>query len=597
MTANNFNAASGKKTMPFEKAYPAGVTWDMDMEPKTMVDLFDQSLRRHGKRVMVSYMGRDYTYKDIGEMAENFAANLQARGIKTGDKIGICMPNNPYYIAAFYGILKAGATVVNFNPLYADDEMAHLIKDSGARMMVTVNLPQIQPRIETMLDKTKMEAVISADFADLLPRTQSALLRTINSTAGILPGVAGLRDKKGLPALVSSDDKKRGVVPMKKMLRGGYYLRRPYIAPDQPAVLQYTGGTTGIPKAAVLTHANLSANIRQCAAWFAAGRDSNRPQRVLSVLPFFHVFSMTVQMNLSIQMGDQLVLMKPAPKLDPAAVLQTMQDYRINVFAGVPDLYKKLNEQIARKPYDLSSLNTCVSGAAPLPAQTSATWKANTGVEIVEGYGLSESAPLAAANPVKGVKKVNSIGLPVPLTEIKIANLEFPDQSVPIKVEGEICLRGPQIMAGYWNRPDETANVMDKDGYFHTGDVGYIDEDGYIFIVDRIKDMVIVNGFKAFPRHIEEAVMKHPAVAEVIVMGVPDEEKGEAVKAFIVLKPGQQVTPQELTDFLKDKLVHYEQPKPRNIEFRDELPKTMIGKPDRKALKAEEKARREAGPK
>ena len=353
------------------------------------------------------------------------------------------------------------------------------------------------------------------------------------------------------------------------------------------AVLQYTGGTTGIPKAAMLTHKNLAANTQQAGIWFNAGRGSDAPEKVMTVLPFFHVFSMTVQMNLSVHMGDEIILMQPAPKLDPQALLQLMAREKVGVFAGVPDLYKKLLEVEGNDKYDLSSLKVCVSGAAPLPQQTWESWKKRTGIEIVEGYGLSETSPLAIANPINGRKKVNSIGIPVPLTEVRITNLDFPDQSVPIKVDGEICLRGPQVMKGYWNRPDETEKVMDKDGFFRTGDVGHIDEDGYVFITDRIKDMVIVNGFKAFPRHIEEAIMKHPAVSEVIAMGVKDSEKGEAVKAFIVLKPDQKVTAEELNAFLKDKLAHYEQPKPKNIEFRSELPKTPIGKILRKALREE----------
>ncbi len=597
----SFNAPASRRTMPFEKSYPQGVQWDTGMTPATMVDLFDESVRKHGTRTAVTFMGKSYTYKQLNRMAGSFAASLQQRGIRTGDRVGICMPNNPYYLVAYYGALKAGATVVNFNPLYADDEMTHLVKDSGAKLMVTLNLPQIQPRLEKLLGKTQLEAVISGDFADLLPKGKARLLRTINGTVDgtqkifgkMAAGIGKWRDGKGIPALCNTR-RGREVLSLADMLEYGPHYHRPYITPNHTAVLQYTGGTTGIPKAAMLSHANLAANVRQTAAWFSAERNTNEAQRVLAVLPFFHVFSMTVQMNLSLHMGDELVLMQPAPKLDPKAVLQTMQDHGINIFAGVPDLYKKLIETLGTTSYDLSALKTCVSGAAPLPEQTWNGWKSATGVEIIEGYGLSETSPLVAANPLAGKKKLNSIGLPVPLTEVKIAKIDFPDESVGIKVEGEICLRGPQIMQGYWNRPDETAKVMDKDGYFHTGDVGYIDEDGYIFIVDRIKDMVIVNGFKAFPRHVEDAIMKHPAVAEVIVMGVPDDEKGEAVKAFIVLKPDQKVSAEELNAFLKDKLAHYEQPKPKHIEFRAELPKTMIGKPDRKALKAEEKAKSDA---
>jgi long-chain acyl-CoA synthetase len=594
----SFGANAPRKSMPFESSYPKGIVWDAQLQPATMVELFDASVKKHARRTAVSFMGKSYTYREIDQMAEAFAGSLQRRGVRRGDRIGICMPNNPLYIVAYYGAMRAGATIVNFNPLYADDEMAHLVKDSGAKMMVTLNLPQIQPRLEKLLNTTPLESVISADFADLLPGTKAGMLRTINGTVDgaqkvfgrMAAGLGKWRDGKGIPALCKTS-RGREVLSMKKMIDDAPYYQRPAVLPGQTAVLQYTGGTTGIPKAAELSHENLAANVRQTALWFSAGRDTNDAQRVLSILPFFHVFSMTVQMNLALHMGDELVLMQPAPKVDPKAILQTIQDQRVNIFAGVPDLYKKLNETMRQHNFDVSSLKTCVSGAAPLPSQTWDAWKANTGVEIVEGYGLSETSPLVAANPLQGQKKINSIGLPVPLTEVKIANLELPDQSVGVRVEGEICLRGPQIMKGYWNRPEETANVMDKDGYFHTGDVGYMDEDGYIFIVDRIKDMVIVNGFKAFPRHVEEAIMKHPAVAEVIVMGVKDEEKGEAVKAFIVLKPDHKVTAEELTSFLKDKLVHYEMPKARNIEFRSELPKTMIGKPDRKALKAEEKAK------
>jgi long-chain acyl-CoA synthetase len=365
------------------------------------------------------------------------------------------------------------------------------------------------------------------------------------------------------------------------------------ITPDDIAVLQYTGGTTGIPKAAMLTHANLTANIAQAEMWFASGRgdaakNGGHQDKMLAVLPFFHVFSMTVQMNLSLKLGAELIML---PKFDAITTLKTIDREQPTMFAGVPTLYKALIDHKDVKKYDLSSLQICLSGGASLPENTALGWKKLTGIELTEGYGLSETSPIATANPVHGEKKLNSIGLPLPQTEVRIVSLEFPDKQCPIRVEGEICLRGPQVMKGYWNRPDETAKVMDKDGFFHTGDVGYMDEQGYTFIVDRIKDMINASGLKVFPRKVEEAIMQHPNVSEVIVAGVKDEYRGENVKAYIVFKPGQEVNKDDMKAFLKDKLAPYEMPK--LFEYRESLPKTMIGKPDRKALKAEEAAREE----
>jgi long-chain acyl-CoA synthetase len=291
-------------------------------------------------------------------------------------------------------------------------------------------------------------------------------------------------------------------------------------------------------------------------------------------------------MNLAISLGAELTML---PKFDAETTLKTIDKEKPTMFAGVPTLYKALLDHKDQAKYDLSSLKICLSGGASLPENTATAWKARTGVELTEGYGLSETSPIATANPVHGAKKINSIGMPLPQTEVRIVNLEFPEKECPIKVEGEICLRGPQVMKGYWNRPDETAKVMDKDGFFHTGDVGYMDDDGYIFIVDRIKDMINASGLKVFPRKVEEAIMQHPNVSEVIVAGVKDEYRGENVKAYIVFKPGQEVPQAEMKTFLKDKLAPYEMPK--LFEYRDSLPKTMIGKPDRKALKAEEAAR------
>jgi long-chain acyl-CoA synthetase len=566
-----------KSEKPWDKNYPVDIHWDQDVPESTMVEIFADSVKKNGDKPCLSFMGKQLTFKEVDDLATKFAKGLQDQGIGKGSRVGLCLPNTPFYVIAYYGILKTGATVVNFNPLYAEQEMKHQINDAQCDIMVSINVKQVQPKVDKMLDgSTCLKKIIVCDLADALPSVKGFAYRAIN-------GVKGLFGKSDTVKV--KNDKQH--IPFSKLIKAKGALKPVDIQPDDIAVLQYTGGTTGIPKAAMLTHANLSANVKQAEMWFANGsRNGGKQQKMLAVLPFFHVFSMTVQMNLSLSLGAELVML---PKFDAKTTLETIDKEKPTMFAGVPTLYKALLDFKGQQKYDLSSLKICLSGGASLPENTFLAWKQRTGVELTEGYGLSETSPIATANPVHGEKKMNSIGMPLPKTEVRIVNLEFPDQECPIKVEGEICLRGPQVMKGYWNRPDETAKVMDKDGFFHTGDVGYMDEEGYTFIVDRIKDMINASGLKVFPRKVEEAILQNPHVSEVIVAGVKDEYRGENVKAYIVFKPGEQVPQDEMKQFLKDKLAPYEMPK--LFEYRDSLPKTMIGKPDRKALKAEEAAR------
>lgn len=564
------------QNQPWTKNYPPGVRWDADMPATTMVKVFEDSVARHPSRICMNFMGRTWTYAETGKMAARFARGLQDLGVGRGSKIGLCLPNTPFYIVAYYGTLMAGAIVVNFNPLYGDRELEHQINDSQTEIMVTINVAQILPKVEKMLETTSMKRIICCDLADALPAVKGIGLRLVNIVKGL----------SGKPVLSPiTEDAAR--ISYKKIL-GKKGLPRPVeIRPADLAVLQYTGGTTGIPKGAALSHANLTINVQQANIWFGGGNAHiDMPERMLVVLPFFHVFSMTVQMNLSISRCAEIIML---PKFELHQTLDTITKEKPTMFAGVPTLYKAIIDCKNIGQYDLSSLKICMSGGAALNEPVMLGFKKLTGLELVEGYGLSETSPLAIANPVHGRKKVGSIGMPVPGTEIKIAPLEGSTGDVR---EGEICLRGPQVMKEYWNRPDETEKVMDAEGFFHTGDVGYIDEDGYVFIVDRIKDMINASGMKVFSRKVEEAILQHPGISETSVIGVPDEYRGETVKAFLVMKQGQNMTKSDLAAFLQDKLAPYEIPK--MVEIREALPKTMIGKPDKKALTAEEKKKAEA---
>jgi long-chain acyl-CoA synthetase len=591
----------------WEKSYPKDLRWDAEIPDTTLVELFDDAVKKYKDRTCIDFMDKTYTFGELGAMVDRFAKGLQDQGIGPGSKVGLSLPNMPFYPVAYYAALKTGATVVNFNPLYAPAEMEHQIKDSDVDMMVAMNLELLYPKVENLLGTARFKKLVVCDMADVLPGKKAIGFRALNALTDLTKNVpflgkkvAALRDKNGVQP-VAKIKKDKNILSFKEILNSKGAFKPVEIHPDDIAVLQYTGGTTGVPKAAVLTHGNLASNTLQTAAWFAIGPAAKREQKALAILPFYHVFSMTVMMNLPLHLGGQILML---PKFDAKETLKIMTEKRPSLFAGVPTLYNALNKELEANPkqYNLASLDVCISGAAPLAPATAEAFKKNTGIELLEGYGLSESSAAALANPVYGKKKPGSIGLPLPGTELKLApqtddskpalDSSLPGPETPVVMEGEICLRGPQTMKkdkGYWKRPDETAKVIDDDGFLHTGDIGRMDEDGYVAIVGRIKDMIIVSGLKAFPRKIEEAALKHEAIEDVAVIGIPDEKTGEKVKAFIVLKPGKSVTDEELTAFLRERLAGYEMPK--LIERRKELPKTAIGKPDKKVLKNEELAK------
>ncbi len=577
----------GEHSQPWEKSYPPNLSWDVEIPETDLVTQFDESVKKFAGRPCLSFEGKKLTYRQVGRMVDRFAANLREQGIGKGSKVGLALPNTPFYVIAYYGALKAGATVVNFNPVAAKEVMKHQIEDSKCDMIVTLNAKQIFPNVETMLAETaSLKKIIVCDIADALPLIKGYLFRlkeTFNRYRG-----------KETSAIKVRNDAAH--VSYSRMLKRSSALNPAGIGSQDIAVLQYTGGTTGSPKGVMLTHGNLSANNRQTAMWFSGGKDteSGSQQKMLAVLPFFHVFAMTVLMNQAFELGAELIM---HAKFDQKEVLKTIHEQRVTIFAGVPELYKRFMQDKTLDQYDLSSVNLWLAGGAPMPDQTAKAWEELTGKRIIIGYGLSESSPLLTALPLDGEIKSGSIGIPVPGTEMVIKNIDT-GEICGTGETGEICARGPQVMAGYLNNPEETDKVIDSDGFLHTGDVGHMDEDGWFFITDRTKDMIIVSGMKVFSVKVEAAIREHEAVSAVCVIGVPDEGTGEKVKAFIVYKPGKAPAPDaELRAFLEDKLTRYAIP--RVFAARESLPMTDLGggmsKPNKKALREEERLKREQG--
>jgi long-chain acyl-CoA synthetase len=548
---------------PWLKSYPKGVAWDARFRPALLGSLLDRAVQAYGSRPCTYFMGKRLSFAEIGDLSDRAAKGLQAIGVGEGVKVGLLLPNTPTFLIFYYGVLKAGGTVVNFNPLYSLDEIAFQIRDSGTKVMVTLDLALLFEKVEAMLARGILEKAVVARFPSLLPPLKSAGFKLLQRTKLANPAASSARDR---------------IVPERTVLANDGRYQRPPITPDAIAVLQYTGGTTGTPKGAMLSHANLTVNVGQVIAW--RNRQATEADRILGILPLFHVFAMTTVMNYGIAGGMELILL---PKFELVPTLKLIGKLRPTIMPGVPTLYNAMLRHPKIAKFDLSSLEFCISGGAALPVEVKREFEAMARCGLVEGYGLSETAPVATCNPVRNGKE-GSIGLPLPATEISIRSLEDPTQEMPRGEPGEICIAGPQVMAGYWNKPQETEAAF-VGRYFRSGDVGYMDEDGYIFIVDRIKDMINCSGFKVYPRRVEDALYAHRAVAEVTVVGIPDHYRGEAPKAYVKLKEGMAATAAELHEFLREKLSKFELP--AEIEFRDELPKTMVGKLSKKELRAE----------
>ncbi len=564
MTASRQEKAPAR---PWLKSYPKGVSWDARFTPELVGSLLDRAAQSYGSRPCTYFMGKRLSYAEIGELSDRAAKGLQAIGVGEGVNVGLFLPNTPTFLIFYFGVLKAGGTVVNFNPLYSLEEIEFQVRDSGTRVMVTLDLAVLFDKVERMLKRGVLEKAVVASFPSLLPPLKSAVFK--------------LLQRKKLAKTHASPARDRIVLERALLANDGRY-RRPAITPDAIAVLQYTGGTTGTPKGAMLSHANLTINVGQVAAW--QNRQTTEADRMLGILPLFHVFAMTAVMNYGVVRGMEIILL---PKFELVATLKVINKLRPTMMPGVPTLFNAMLRHPHIDKFDLSSLEYCISGGAALPTEVKRGFEALAGCGLVEGYGLSETAPVATCNPVTDGKE-GSIGLPLPATELSIRSLDDPTRETAHGEPGEICIAGPQVMPGYWNKPQETDAAF-VGRYFRSGDVGYMDEDGYVFIVDRIKDMINSSGFKVYPRRVEDALYAHGAVAEVTVVGIPDEYRGEAPKAFVKLKEGEAATAAELHEFLTEKLAKFELP--AEIEFRDELPKTMVGKLSKKELRAEVKRR------
>ncbi len=514
----------------------------------------------------MDFLGRQTSYAELGTLVDQAARGFQHLGVERGTRVALCLPNCPYYVISYFAVLKAGGVVVNLNPLYVEREIKHLVEDSGATILVTLDLDQISRKIVPLVGQGTLEKLVVCPMADALPT---------------LKGWAfSLLKRKEIAKFPATDR----YVPFKRLLEAKGELVKAVIDPlNDVAVLQYTGGTTGIPKAAMLTHANLTGNCDQLARLvpeMPIGTGS-----MLVQLPLFHVFAMTVAMNLAIQFAAEMILL---PRYEKSMLRAAIKRKKPTMFPGVPTLYTNINEAAGKEDWALSSIRYCISGGAPLPMEVRQRFEALSGCQLVEGYGLSETSPVATCNPMGAVRD-GSIGIPLPGTIVEIRDCDDPTRLMPVGEKGEVCIRGPQVMKGYWRRTDETANAF-VDGALRTGDVGYIDQDGYIYLVDRIKDLIIAGGYNIYPRVIEEALYQHPAIAEAVVIGVPDANKGQVPKAFVTLRQGQTVTEEELHKFLAGHISPIE--RPRQIEFRDQLPKTLVGKLSKKELVAEELAKR-----
>ncbi|MEX8496051.1 long-chain-fatty-acid--CoA ligase [Sphaerotilus sp.] len=558
-------------TRPWLQSYPEGVPADIDagQAHRSLVDLLDTSFHRHASRQAALFLDQPITFRTIDEQSAALGGWLQARGLARGARVALMMPNLPQYMVAIAAVLRAGFVVVNVNPLYTARELQHQLVDAGTEAIVI--LENFAGTLAEVLVQTPVKHVVLASMGDMLPPWRRHLVNFV---------VRHVR--KMVPEYRLPDGGERSVTRFNDAVAAGsrLTLARSAVGPDDIAFLQYTGGTTGVSKGATLLHRNVVANILQSEAWFQPMLDrlGDQPMTSVCALPLYHIFALTVSYFLGARLGHRLILI-PNPR-DLPALIGALKGHRIHMFPAVNTLYNALahNAEFAR--LDFSQLVVSNGGGMAVQKATAEKWLKVTGCPIAEGYGLSETSPVVTANRIDLKEFTGTIGLPVPSTDIAIRDDD--GQDVPIGQPGEICIRGPQVMAGYWRRPDETAQVMTADGYFKSGDIGVMDEHGYLRIVDRKKDMILVSGFNVYPTEIEQVVNLHPGVLECAAIGIPDMRTGEAVKLFVV-KDDPALAEEDLIAYCKDNFTAYKRPK--SIEFRDELPKSTVGKILRRALR------------
>ncbi|KGP90875.1 long-chain fatty acid--CoA ligase [Pontibacillus chungwhensis BH030062] len=550
---------------PWLKHYPSEIPKSIQYDVKPIHQFLEESAREYPKKKALHFLGKEMSYESLYSEVKQFASYLQYLGLNKGDRVSIMLPNCPQSVVAYYGILLAGGVVVQTNPLYVERELEYQMKDSGAKMIVCLDV--LYPRVSNVKGKTDLEHVIVTGIKDYLPFPKNIVYPFIQ--------------KKQYGLIVQPEHGGDTHVWEDLMLDASGIVNEVNVDPKEDvAILQYTGGTTGFPKGVMLTHFNLVSNTQMSDAWLYKAKKGE--EVILGILPFFHVYGMTSVMNLSIMLGNKMVLL---PKFEVEDVLKTIQKQRPTLFPGAPTIYIALLNHPSLQKYDLSSIEACISGSAPLPAEVQEQFERVTGGKLVEGYGLSESSPVTHSNFVWEKRISGSVGVPWPDTDAKIFKPETTEEAEPGEI-GEIAVYGPQIMKGYWNKPEETDQVL-RDGWLLTGDLGYMDEEGYFYIVDRKKDMIIAGGYNIYPREIEEVLYEHEAIQEVVVAGVPDPYRGETVKAYVVLKENKTLTEEELDAYSRKHIAAYKVP--RVYEFRTELPKTAVGKILRRSLVDEEK--------
>jgi long-chain acyl-CoA synthetase len=548
----------------WRSAYLHPSRWETQYEPMSIPAMFDASVAVRRRAPLIDFFGRKYTYGDVANAADRFAHGLQQLGVGAGDRVGLFLPNVPHYVAAYYGAMRIGATIVNFSPLYTVDELAHQVEDSGTRILVTLTAKALLPNAMAVMDRTGLERLIVGSVEGALPRSKSLYYHWFQANQNVVrpndPRVipfSGLIDNDGSHVAAAID-------PLSAV-----------------AMLQYTGGTTGTPKGAMLTHQNITANARQILGidpWF--GQDD----RILGVIPFFHIFANMTVLHRTVLRGGEIIML---PRFDAEQVLHAIDRTRPTSLPGVPTMFRALLDHPLFARTDMSSLRVCASGGAALPAELKDAFEQQSGAIVAEGYGLTECC-ITASNPYAAPRKVGTIGQPLPGTMFALVNRDDPTRPPPAGEPGEIVISGPQVMKGYWNRPGDAEGSFVK-GAFRTGDVGVIDEDGFIRIVDRLKDMISVGGFKVYPSQVEAVLYGHPAVREAVVIGVVDPYRGEMPKAFVSLNAGAEIDGAALKDWLNPQLGKHE--RVCTVEIRPDLPKTLVGKLSRKELVAEERAK------
>ncbi|WDP87021.1 MAG: long-chain fatty acid--CoA ligase [Desulfobacter sp.] len=541
-------------THPWYKAYDAKMVKTIQYTQTLIPDFLDRAALEYPNQVALIFQGYTITFQELNRLTDRFAAVLQDFGISSGDRVAILLPNTVPCVVAYYATLRIGAVAVMNNPLYSNRELEYQFNDSGAKLLVTMDL--LAERMVQLRKKTRIRVIIHTSMGDFLPLAKRLLF----------PLVA---KKRGLSATLPLAD---NLFQFKEVLKAARKTgKRPAIAMDDLAMVQYTGGTTGIPKGVMLTHRNLSCQIQQLESWFpnfVRGEGT-----LLGALPFFHVFGLSTSMNFAIYMAWTNVLV---PKPQPRQLFDAIEKFKPSFAPLVPTMFIGMLNHPEMETRDLSSLEESFSGSSPLPVEIINTFQKRTGSIIIEGYGLSESSPVTHINPFKGKRKPGSIGLPLPDVSCRIVDTEDGITPMPVGKPGELMIKGPQVMKGYLNRQEETCKTLTRDGWLHTGDIAFMDEDGYFFIVDRIKDMIISGGYNVYPREIEEVLYGHPKVAEACCVGIPHPKRGEAIKVFLQLKQGEIVTQEEIIEFCSKKLAKYKWP--IEVEIRDTLPKSTVGK-------------------